>query len=71
MATTKFELDKFKGDKDSNLWRIKMKALLVHQVLYSTLVKQEGETDKDEKIDNFSAKILSKSHSALILSLGD
>lgn len=31
MATTKFELYKFNGDNDFNMWRIKMKALLVHQ----------------------------------------
>lgn len=49
MAIAKFELDKFNGDNDFNIWRIKMKALLVDQGMYSALVKQEGTIDEDGK----------------------
>lgn len=49
-----------------------MKALLVHQGLYSALVKQEGVTDEDgKKIQRVFSEILSKARSALILILGD
>lgn len=49
MAIAKFELHKFNGDNDFNMWRIKMKALLVDQGMYSALVKQEGTIDEDGK----------------------
>lgn len=72
MATATFELDKFDSDDNFNVWMIKMNALLVHQGLYSVLVKQEGGANEDgKKIDKISIEILSKAHGALILSLGD
>jgi len=37
MGKTKFDIDKFTGDNDFSLWRIKMKALLVHQGLEEAL----------------------------------
>ena len=33
MASGKLDVDKFTGSNDFNLWRLKMKALLVHQGL--------------------------------------
>ena len=33
MAMAKMEVDKFTGSNDFTLWRLKMKALLVHQGL--------------------------------------
>ena len=35
--TTKFEVEKFDGRNDFNLWRVKMRALLVQQGLSKSL----------------------------------
>lgn len=68
MAYGKFELDKFTGENNFTLWRIKMKALLVHQGISIVIHKQELESVEDKaKIQEAQAK----AHSALILSLGD
>lgn len=68
MASGKFELDKFTGENDFTLWRIKMKALLVHQGLSVAICKEEMENVADKsKIQEIQAK----AHSALILSIGD
>lgn len=49
MAIAKFELDKFNRDNEFNLWRIKMKTLLVHQGLFATLNKEELKEEEDRK----------------------
>lgn len=72
MGTTKFDVEKFTGDNDFGLWRIKMRALLVQQDLQEALKGEKMssfsiETDK-EKVHK---EILQKARSALILSLGD
>lgn len=66
MAITKFELDKFNGENDFNLWRIKMKALLVHQGLYPALNKEGIKEERDGK-PVVSEDVLAIAHSALIL----
>ena len=43
MATTNFEVDKFTGENDFTLWRIKMRALLVQQGL-SVAIDEEAMT---------------------------
>ncbi|KAJ4708838.1 Retrovirus-related Pol polyprotein from transposon TNT 1-94 [Melia azedarach] len=69
MTTSKFDIEKFTGENDFNLWRIKMRALLVHQGL------EEALEDADEISDILTEKekrdILKKAHSAIMLSLGD
>uniref|UniRef100_A0A251V331 Putative zinc finger, CCHC-type n=1 Tax=Helianthus annuus TaxID=4232 RepID=A0A251V331_HELAN len=69
MVSTKFELEKFDGKNDFGLWRVKMRALLVHQGIVDALAGEAklpaGLTDKEKK------DILEKAHSAIILSLGD
>ncbi|KAF5775409.1 putative RNA-directed DNA polymerase [Helianthus annuus] len=69
MVSTKFELEKFDGRNDFSLWRVKMRALLVHNGVVDAL---KGE---DRLPNELSAKekkeILEKAHSAIILSLGD
>ena len=60
IMAAKYDVEKFTGSNDFGLWRMKMKALLVHQGLYEALL---GERDKKEVLD--------KAHSAIILNLGD
>src|ERR1043165_314994 len=69
MVTTKFELEKFDGRNDLSLWRMKMRALLVHNGVVDALRGEDhisGDlTDKEKK------EMLEKAHSSIILSLGD
>ncbi|KAJ4723531.1 Retrovirus-related Pol polyprotein from transposon TNT 1-94 [Melia azedarach] len=69
MTTSKFDIKKFTRENDFNLWRIKMRALLVHQGL------EEALEDADEMSNTLTEKekrdILRKAHSAIVLSLGD
>ena len=69
MGTAKFEVEKFTGSNDFGLWRLKMRALLVHQGLEDALKGLSGlpETmsDQDKNV------LMEKAHNALILSLGD
>ena len=66
----KFEVNKFSGDNDFSLWRIKMKALLVHQGL-STAIDAEALGKLKASDANKAREIDSKAHSAILLSLGD
>ncbi|KAL8464654.1 hypothetical protein ACS0TY_034235 [Phlomoides rotata] len=61
---------------DFGLWRIKMKALLVHQGLADALKDDSGEsltTDGEEAspVAAERAKMMEKAHNAIILCLGD
>lgn len=67
MATAKFDLDKFNGENDFNLWRIKMKALMVHQGISAAISMEEISATENKKLQ---MEIQSKAHSALILNLG-
>lgn len=68
MGSTKFDLDKFTGTNDFSLWRLKMKALLVHNGLSEAINKNvlEATLDKKKKMD-----LDAKAHSAILLSLGN
>ena len=69
MASTKFDIEKFTWKSDFGLWRIKIKALIVHQGIQDTLLGEEALSNnlsKKEKQD-----ILDKAQSTLILSLRD
>ncbi|KAD3641918.1 hypothetical protein E3N88_31142 [Mikania micrantha] len=69
MVSTKFDLEKFDGKNDFGLWRLKMKALLVHHGVVDALV---GEARLPATLSDKEKKdILEKAHSAIILSLGD
>ncbi|KAL8529954.1 hypothetical protein ACS0TY_007139 [Phlomoides rotata] len=62
-------MEKFTGKNDFGLWKVKMKALMVHLGLGSALESNEGQessTTVAKKIE-----ILEKAHSAIILCLGD
>ena len=42
MSSTKFDIEKFTGNIDFGLWRIKMKALLVDQGVQDALLGEEA-----------------------------
>ena len=67
MATARFEVDKLTGEND--LWRIKMKGLLVQLGLSTSI----DETIMGTLIQSDAAKAMdvdAKAHSAVLLSLG-
>uniref|UniRef100_A0A803QJ02 GAG-pre-integrase domain-containing protein n=1 Tax=Cannabis sativa TaxID=3483 RepID=A0A803QJ02_CANSA len=61
-------MDKFNGSNDLSLWRIKMKALLVHQGIVEAIDEKLLDGLKDEKIKRDTE---TKTHSAILLSLRD
>ncbi|KAL8466761.1 hypothetical protein ACS0TY_035710 [Phlomoides rotata] len=72
MVITRFDIEKFYGKTDFGLWRIKMKALLVHQGLADAL-KDDSSSDEEESssVAVERVKMMEKAHSAIILCLGD
>ncbi|KAL9444475.1 hypothetical protein AB3S75_017630 [Citrus x aurantiifolia] len=71
MAAPKFEVEKFSVENDFHLWRLKMKALLVHQGL-DVALGEVSSSKKPRKIANEDLPdVLDRAHSAIILSLGD
>ena len=50
MTTSRYEVDKFTGENDFSLWRIKTKALLVHQGISDAIDEEELKELKDEKV---------------------
>ncbi|KAL8516313.1 hypothetical protein ACS0TY_014829 [Phlomoides rotata] len=69
MSSMKLDVEKFTGKNDFGLWKVKMKALLVHHGLSGAL-----KTDESEESSAAAAKkveINEKAHSAIILCLGD
>ncbi|KAH9696398.1 hypothetical protein KPL71_023151 [Citrus sinensis] len=71
MAIQKLDVEKFTGENDFHLWRLKMRALLVHQgieeVLEDPRTSKKISKVKDEDIQ----KAMDKAHNTIILSLGD
>ena len=49
MATPKYEVEKFNGTNDFNLWKMKVKALLVSQRLGSALEETAAPSSDEEK----------------------
>ncbi|KAL8463367.1 hypothetical protein ACS0TY_034144 [Phlomoides rotata] len=61
---------------DFGIWRIKMKALLVHQMLTDALKGDSGESSTSDGEESSSdtgerAKMMEKTHSTITLCLGD
>ncbi|KAL1564721.1 Integrase catalytic domain-containing protein [Salvia divinorum] len=74
MATARFDVEKFNGKNDFGLWRIKMKAMLVHQGLADAIrgdSKEKGVVDGDERSAFKKVEIMERAHSAIILCLSD
>ncbi|KAL8514828.1 hypothetical protein ACS0TY_013790 [Phlomoides rotata] len=67
MASMKLDMEKFLGKNDFGLWKVKMKALLVHHGLAIALKPDEDEESsisREKKIE-----MMEKAHSAIILCL--
>lgn len=69
MGSMKFDIEKFSGETDFRLWRIKMKTMLVQQGLAQAL---KGESDMPSSLSTKQkSDILEKAHNTLISCLGD
>lgn len=69
MGSTKFDIERFSGENDFSLWRIKMKVLLIHQGVEDA---QAGERKLPATWTNKEKKnVMNKNNSLIILSLGD
>ncbi|KAH9670384.1 hypothetical protein KPL70_016970 [Citrus sinensis] len=71
MASTKLEVEKFTGENDFHLWRLKMRALLVHQRLDVALDDESSSKKPMKGTEEELSEVLDRAHSAIILSLGD
>ncbi|KAH9769644.1 hypothetical protein KPL71_012096 [Citrus sinensis] len=71
MASTKLEVEKFTGENDFHLWRLKMRALLVHQRLDVALDDESSSKKLMKVTEEELSEMLDRAHSAIILSLGD
>ncbi|KAI0512123.1 hypothetical protein KFK09_012760 [Dendrobium nobile] len=68
MSMQRLEIDKFKGENDFSLWRIKMKALLVHQGLSDAIFEENFAAITDRAK---AREIQLKAHSIILLSIDD
>lgn len=71
MSLPKLEIEKFTIGGDFSLWKMKMKALLVHQGLESDLKEEDPETAESSRSDEKMKHMHNRAHSTLILSLSD
>ncbi|KAH9767170.1 hypothetical protein KPL71_011175 [Citrus sinensis] len=72
--TNKVDLEKFTGQNDFNMWRIKMEALLITQGLGDAIdpvIKSENTEASSSRTPEQMAEIDKKARSTIILSLGD
>ncbi|KAL8528792.1 hypothetical protein ACS0TY_006306 [Phlomoides rotata] len=69
MSSMKLDVEKFTGKNDFGLWKVKMKALMVHLGLGSALESEENGESSGSTAKGIG--ILEKAHSAIILCLGD
>ncbi|KAH9722770.1 Integrase catalytic domain-containing protein [Citrus sinensis] len=71
VAIERLDVEKFTGENDFHLWRLKMRALLVHQGIEEVL--EDSRTSKKiSKIkDEDMQEAMDKAYSTIILSLGD
>ncbi|KAH9762289.1 hypothetical protein KPL70_000762 [Citrus sinensis] len=71
MSLPKPDIERFTIGGDFSLWRMKMRALLVHQGLESTLEEDDLGDASSSVSDEKKRQIQNKAHSTLILSLND
>ena len=74
MASSKVDIEKFTGKNDFNMWKIKMKALLITQGLGDAIEfenSKDGEGVSSSKTPEEVVEIDKRARSAIILSLGD
>nr|GEY40604.1 retrovirus-related Pol polyprotein from transposon TNT 1-94 [Tanacetum cinerariifolium] len=68
MSSHKFDLEKFNGSNDFTLWKVKMRAIQVHQGCVVTL---EGEDKFPKDTKEKVKKDMARAHSAILLSVTD
>lgn len=71
MSILKLKVDKFIGENDFLLWRLKIRALLVNQGIEEALGEATSSKKPRKVSDEDLPDILDKAHSAIIVSLGD
>ena len=71
MSLPKHEIEKFTIGGDFSLWKLKMRALLVHQGLESALEEDDPKALSTLVSDEKRKQIQNRAHSTLILSLSD
>ncbi|KAK2970510.1 hypothetical protein RJ640_001715 [Escallonia rubra] len=64
-TSTKYDLEKFDGSNDFNLWRMNMRVVLIQQGLLKALRGKQGLPDTMS--DNEKEDMLERAHSALLL----
>ena len=69
MAMAKFDIEKFNGNNDFGLWRLKMKAVMMQQGLWDVL--KGGKEEAEEKTDIKKSNLHDKAYGTLILNLSD
>ena len=65
----KFEIEKFNGNNDFGIWRLKMHALLVQNGLQKALKGNNALSDK--LLDNEKDELLEKAYTHILLFLSD
>lgn len=74
MTTSKIDFEKFNGNNDFNMWKVKVEALLVNQGLGDTLkrgTKNKGKETSSSKTEQKLVEKDKKAMSIIILSLVD
>ena len=74
MASSKVDIEKFTGKNDFNMWKIKMKALLITQGLGDAIESENNNDSRgvsSSKTPEEVAEINKRAKSVIILSLGD
>ena len=71
MSLPKPKIEKFTIGGDLSLWKMKMRALLVHQGLELALEEEDPETAGSSRYDEKIKHIHNRAHNTLILSLSD
>ncbi|KAK9185556.1 hypothetical protein WN943_025912 [Citrus x changshan-huyou] len=71
MSLSKPDIERFTIGGDFSLWRMKMRALLIHQGLESALEEDDLGDASSSVSDEKKRQIQNKAHSTLILSLSD
>ncbi|KAH9686485.1 Integrase catalytic domain-containing protein [Citrus sinensis] len=71
MSLPKPEIEKFTIGGDFSLWKMKMRALIIHQGLESALEEEDPKTIGSSRSDEKMKQSHNRAHSTLILSLSD
>ena len=71
MVVPKLKVEKFTGENNFHMWRLKMKVLLVHRGLDEAFPKVISSKKPIKISEDDLSGVLDRAHSVIILSLGD